>query len=454
MPYQKRSIFNFVKRQFLSFCLASAGLLLENPAAAQLSGTLYMPQVDIGQTYSFTVAVIGPAQPPPLNTTTISASISGSPDFSIVNLCSNPQVAPCSILGFYTPTTTLPETAQAEVVLTHTYTPPPPGVASVAMIQSFILLSANGAAPTPTPSPEPIPSPTPSKFQITKTVNDFTIKPSVYAHKYSDGSSICGGITADSPSNKKINLTCVDLNTGQPTDGCSVLVSASLGSNSGGHDHTNSRPLGKIQDIELIVGQTTSTTVNISMPTNTNGAGSVIVYEAPEAAGDVNLNFDGYGPDGSPITVAPSVANVQVSEFSAIVADKLNFNIESHSSGNRGTTEMNNRIQQMTSWYVQYATDANLTSSQIPDLRSEAASVPRGGIFDIDQDWLTPHCGHRNGRQMDLSMSVFNNDPHAAILKDALERAIRKANLNFPYASESPNTGPGNNPADHWHVQY
>ncbi|MBC7427634.1 MAG: hypothetical protein H7336_03415 [Bacteriovorax sp.] len=100
-------------------------------------------------------------------------------------------------------------------------------------------------------------------------------------------------------------------------------------------------------------------------------------------------------------------------------------------------------------------------------LNSEAASLSWGGVYDICHDrdcykkvnrvrvstgrhpWTPPHSGHRTGNAIDLSLSVFKNQPSAENLKTPLDIAIIINTLNNPYQSgEDPDTLS----ADHWHV--
>ncbi|MNL03061.1 hypothetical protein D3C87_1235870 [compost metagenome] len=78
----------------------------------------------------------------------------------------------------------------------------------------------------------------------------------------------------------------------------------------------------------------------------------------------------------------------------------------------------------------------------LPMIKSQAASLAWGGLYDIKKDWKKPHCGHRDGNTIDLSLSNLTNYE-----KKLLDTIARKRGFDF-YRSES-----ASNPlADHWHA--
>jgi hypothetical protein len=88
--------------------------------------------------------------------------------------------------------------------------------------------------------------------------------------------------------------------------------------------------------------------------------------------------------------------------------------------------------------------------ASIPTLESESASLPYGGLFDIDYAkspqwlWSEPHCSHRDGRRIDISLSVFStftaNEKKAVL--GALQVALQKSGLKPSVEG------------DHWHVGF
>jgi hypothetical protein len=100
-----------------------------------------------------------------------------------------------------------------------------------------------------------------------------------------------------------------------------------------------------------------------------------------------------------------------------------------------------------------YYDDPSLGSAPTP-LESEAVSLPHGGLFDINDDWSQPHCSHREGKSIDLSLSKLT-----AAEQKVLADAVITAGLHF-YRLESPGVQtclPGQKPhedvcTDHWHA--
>ena len=87
-----------------------------------------------------------------------------------------------------------------------------------------------------------------------------------------------------------------------------------------------------------------------------------------------------------------------------------------------------------------------------PPLDSQAASLPWGGLYDTKQNWLPQHCGHRDGKTLDISLSKTSDQQ-----KTAIQDAANLSGLQFNYIAESPTCTQnpyvckGGNP-DHWHA--
>lgn len=80
---------------------------------------------------------------------------------------------------------------------------------------------------------------------------------------------------------------------------------------------------------------------------------------------------------------------------------------------------------------------------------SEGASLQYGGLFDINKDFSTPHCRHREGKSLDIGMSLFANSPYKTDLLDALEAAFLGQGFAFPFSGERP-SDPS---STHWHAE-
>lgn len=230
----------------------------------------------------------------------------------------------------------------------------------------------------------------------------------------------CGSLP-DSSSPISIQAMFVDSTTNSQGAGGTLTFTLAEVPYSGGHPHLG-RPLG-----------TLSTTSGASPLTAT--------YTPDESSGTVNLTVSGTAPDGStpaPLTVAINIGWLG-SPFTQLSG--IAFSIASHPQGTYGTTPMQAAV-------ADFAEDYSILTGAVGDksptpLRSEAASLPLGGIFDIDLDWTEPHCGHRNGLNVDLSLSNTTGLERAAMQVAAID-----AGLAFYYVPESP-SNPNTN---HWHA--
>lgn len=261
------------------------------------------------------------------------------------------------------------------------------------------------------------------------------VLPSLYA---------CGRIT-ETLRRPRLQIKCIDESSGQPVavDGCSYRTHLEEGPYDGGHDkiHSEPRPLGYILP-ESAWNWT-------ALPQ----AGSTIRFETPDIAGLVDFVIEGRSPSGE--VLAPFRVRYQVKTpgFEPISVSGLAFDVESHSSGTHGTKAMSGKLGKLIERYIKNAQSAGISNP--PILESEAASLPWGGLFDIDFDWLTPHCGHRDGITLDLSLSVFRNSSteREKTLANALAKAVKEAGFDFTYAPESPNPPKGKPKPDHWHIR-
>jgi hypothetical protein len=89
--------------------------------------------------------------------------------------------------------------------------------------------------------------------------------------------------------------------------------------------------------------------------------------------------------------------------------------------------------------------DYGYSPNEIPTILSGGASLPTGGLFDIRSNWKAPHCGHRNGENLDLSHRRLSFREQLA-----LKLAIKDVKKLGFYAGESPATPK----ATHWHLYY
>jgi hypothetical protein len=113
----------------------------------------------------------------------------------------------------------------------------------------------------------------------------------------------------------------------------------------------------------------------------------------------------------------------------------------SHALGYYGTPSMFFALEMLGINFV----NALPFQSSVPVLKSEAGSLPWGGLYDIKRNWKNPHCGHRDGQTIDLSLSTLTGQE-----KQALENAVIDSGMNFYHAPF--NETPFDDGADHWHA--
>jgi hypothetical protein len=171
-------------------------------------------------------------------------------------------------------------------------------------------------------------------------------------------------------------------------------------------------------------------------------------YESPEVTGDINLTLSGFDPNGRSVDGAGIQFQVTRGDYVAIRAPGFEISVDSHPDGDRGTEEMREAIEDLVRRFDEKAQKISVTQT----IRSEGASLPRGGLFDYNYSggfpWSPPHCGHRDGETADLSYSIFDSyDPARKLyLIVALERALKAA--GFRYSLEGLETGIGK----HYHI--
>jgi len=234
------------------------------------------------------------------------------------------------------------------------------------------------------------------------------------------GSIVACGVLPSSHTSSNISAMFVDA-TGTQITGGNLVLSLSEEVGSGGHPHSG-RPLGTLDP-------------------SSGPSPLTSIYIPGEASGDIDIKVTGIAPDGS--TPAPAYATIQIGTQGFVSLTGVAFVVSNmtHPSGTFGTVGMQSAVGDMGNEYPTLAAargDLNPTS-----LRSEAASLPFGGIFDIDRTWAPPHCGHRDGNSIDLSLSSTT-----ARERLWMDIAAHDAGLGFYYIPESP----ASSTANHWHA--
>jgi hypothetical protein len=78
------------------------------------------------------------------------------------------------------------------------------------------------------------------------------------------------------------------------------------------------------------------------------------------------------------------------------------------------------------------------------DIVYTGLSLPLGGLFDINGDWNSPHCAHREGRNADIA--ILNQVPPSQ--RRALAMSIYALGFTTPVVGERPQ----DETANHWHL--
>lgn len=255
------------------------------------------------------------------------------------------------------------------------------------------------------------------------------------------------------PSRIRIRVECQNNEAPfENVEGCRIQMHKELGENLGGHFEVShdmaERPLGRFLNNQI-------EQQFIGIPVG----GLNFNYEAPEPAGEIDLNFIAFGPDNKVIEVAKSVAQVKIGNLVSLAdVSYLTMRDTGHMSedeteegGVYSTSDFRTRLNDALELYYQKCLRAGIPESQIVLLTSEAASLLWGGLYDIDHDWNPSHCGHRVGNAIDLGMANFrlSTSPYVNQMKRILkESLISRRRFHFPIQSESP-AG-----SKHWHTQH
>lgn len=277
-----------------------------------------------------------------------------------------------------------------------------------------------------------------NRYSITKSFPDTVeLAPTRYA---------CGKDASNNEIKQELKLQCLEKQndgTRKAVAGCKIQYAFELGDEDGGHAHgysLRSDRFGKIPELgEGITREIPET-------------GLILTYIAPEAAGDVKIRFAAVDSNGRQIQgLNDSLIRLRAVTNLLDLRDSshFGFSIDSHpGDGFYGTQSLNDALANTASQY-----ESDLTKKfpklPIPGLSSEAGSLEWGGLFDINRDWEAPHCGHRLGTEIDISMSVFANAKNGKAAKKILARSIRDAGLALPVPVESLR----NPSANHWHVR-
>jgi len=376
--------------------------------------------VNIGETKELAWVFMIEAQPG-FYFTIHSMSLSGSPDFTIVeDQCTDRtllippsgQAANCYYRIAFTPSS---EGVRSTTLTFLGTRPDGPGY-------NISQLSGNGVNPEP-------------KVELRVDLNDQPVLDGSIIRTSVSSYVSCGKIP-EAPVKKTLSLKCLDQETSEEVLGCRYRVKLSKGTLTGGHDHAvpsnEPRPIGRLTPLES----------EFEFQPIVEG-GASLVFEASDVSGDVDLFIEAVGPENEALPSIKTTFRVRdpASEsFVPISIAGLIMNVASHPMGVYGTPAfVSSLTKALDQFYESLPDDTDFVA-----LESQGATLPWGGLFDVDQGWLFPHCGHRDGKTIDLSIRSLS-----LYEKDNLEASIRDNKLDFYVTVESPESPT----ADHWHVQ-
>ncbi len=273
------------------------------------------------------------------------------------------------------------------------------------------------------------------------------------------------GCNSTKPSMAHIRIRCLKKIPGSTVEeaaaGCKIQTSLSLGNFLGGHDE------GHDQSTRLMGKFAPNTNEDfIEIPK----IGLDLKYFASQVSGGYAVRFDGRDPDDRTINLVGTGFSVQLKDLTPL-NDLLMFkalapnNTESHpGDGYYGTPLLRDRLSIALAKYREDINNFNeilrngptneafARELTTPVIQSEAASLRWGGAYDVNKNWNAPHCTHRNGKHIDISMSPFDNDLQNVFLRTRYKKILAKAFLEdekFVFGSgEEPNRY-----KDHWHAQ-
>lgn len=253
----------------------------------------------------------------------------------------------------------------------------------------------------------------------------------------------CGKVKTDTLYTPRIRVRCFDEITQEFIEGCSFAVSLSEGPYTGGHSdtlHPTERPLGK-----PIPSTVQSSWVQIPKD------GYLFRYETPEVSGEVDLKF--LGIDSAQARIKPAKLRFQVKVPDLVplsvppIEGKnwMEFDVSSHYSGTYGSQSLYEYLPLIIQTYRKKLDIPGFSLQDASPIESEGANLPWGGLFDYKTNWHPPHCTHRNGAFIDLSIGFVSSIGRVMTKRErkALEDALRANKAFFSQTLEG----------NHWHVK-
>lgn len=212
----------------------------------------------------------------------------------------------------------------------------------------------------------------------------------------------------NSNSNLPFNAVVTDQN-GQPQAGVNVYISSDATPGSGGHDHDNNRPKGKL--VSNTPGEGLSSgTASISGQTDSGGQFS-FTFGAEEASGEHTLTATCEYNGTACSNTATTNISVEIPGLMLLDADPKSYDLEGSTDSHHGNHYFSPEAMVLI---------INLAHAYLhdPDFKRlliiNDSSLIKGGVFDVGQDWTyksNGHQGHRKGIVVDINNYREGPDP-------------------------------------------
>jgi len=205
------------------------------------------------------------------------------------------------------------------------------------------------------------------------------------------------------PDHMEANLPFVAIvknQNGQPKAGVNVYISSDVVADTGGHNHNNGRPKGKLVDTHGIAVSTISTVDGGATLSGVTDSGGIFwfTFGAEEASGKHTITTTCGGCINNPQT---ATVNVAITGLMRLDDDRicttyfdLRGGLTPHPDNHYFTGAAMTQV-------VKLAIAFNKKYGEL--LKVNDSSLIKGGLYDIDQDWDTSHKGHRKGIVVDIN---------------------------------------------------
>ncbi len=227
--------------------------------------------------------------------------------------------------------------------------------------------------------------------------------------------------------NVKERITVTAARGGVPAINYEVEISATMVLPSGGHEHTPPPPqalLGELKDIR------TGRKGKGTLKTETDTEGKIVLeYTAPEFSGKFEVTAKStteQGEDKDELTVkVPELQPLPAGQHYRLIGLFGEPGVISeHRKNHFGTETLIAKVRTLANAVYQ-------DSAYV--LRINDISLPWGGVFDIENNWSTPHSRHRVGINVDIDDLDANGK---RIDAEYLERLVRSKTFQGRFFSE------------------